>query len=91
MGECGSTNSVLRLPDSKTGAKPIYLNDPAVDLLRNAPRMQNNPFVIPGKRPGARLINLQKPWRRIRARAELKDVRIHDLRHSFASMGAGVG
>jgi integrase len=84
-------NQVLRLPDSKTGAKLIYLNAAAIKLLRGMPRMQANPYVIAGKKPGARLINLQKPWRRIRARASLPDVRIHDLRHSFASIAAGAG
>jgi integrase len=53
--------------------------------------MAGNPFVIAGKKRGARLINLQKPWRRIRTAAGLPDVRIHDLRHSFASIGAGAG
>ena len=84
-------NEVLRLPDSKTGAKPIYLNAAAINLLRTMPRMAGNPYVIAGKNPGARLINLQKPWRRIRAKANLADVRIHDLRHSFASVAAGTG
>jgi integrase len=84
-------NRVLRLSDSKTGAKPIYLNDPAMRLLRGMPRMQDNPFVIPGKVTGARLINLQKAWRRIRTKANLSDVRIHDLRHSFASVAVGTG
>jgi integrase len=84
-------NGVLRLPDSKTGAKVIYVNDAAARLLHSMPRMQNNSYVIPGKKAGARLINLQSPWRRIRARARLKDVRIHDLRHSYASLAAGVG
>jgi integrase len=84
-------NGVLRLPDSKTGAKLVYLNDSAVHLLRSMPRMQDNPYVIPGKRTGARLINLQKPWRRMRAKANLPDVRIHDLRHSFASIAVGAG
>ena len=83
--------AVLRLPNSKTGAKRIYLNDAAVDLLRAMPRIQGNPFVIAGAKPGARLINLQKPWRRIRAAAKLGDVRIHDLRHSYASVAAGAG
>jgi integrase len=82
---------VLRLPDSKTGAKPIYLNDAAIKVLRGVPKMAANPFVIAGKKQGTRLINLQKPWRRIRAAAGLHDVRIHDLRHSFASIGAGAG
>jgi integrase len=84
-------NEVLRLPDSKTGAKLIYLNVAAINLLGTMPRMQDNPFVIAGKNSGARLINLQKPWRRIRAKASLSDVRIHDLRHSFASVAAGAG
>jgi integrase len=82
---------VLRLPDSKTGAKAIYLNDPAIKLLRAMPRVEGNPHVIVGKKAGARLIDLQKPWRRIRAVASLDDVRIHDLRHSFASIAAGAG
>jgi integrase len=84
-------NEVLRLPDSKTGAKLIHLNEPAINLLRALPRMADNPHVIAGKKGGARLINLQKPWRRIRASAKLSDVRIHDLRHSFASVAVGTG
>ena len=84
-------NQVLRLPDSKTGAKLVYLNGAAINLLRTMPRMDGNPHVIAGRRNGARLINLQKPWRRIRSRAGLPGVRIHDLRHSFASVAAGAG
>jgi integrase len=55
------------------------------------PRLHGNPYVIPGKNAGARLINLHKPWQRLRARAGLNEVRIHDLRHSFASVAAGTG
>jgi integrase len=84
-------NGVLRLPDSKTGAKLIYLNPTAMQLLRTMPRMQDNPHVIAGEKPGAHLVELQKPWRRMRAKANLSDVRIHDLRHSFASVAAGTG
>jgi integrase len=84
-------NGVLRLPDSKTGAKLIYLNAGAIHLLRTMPRIQGNPHVIAGDKPGAHLVDLQKPWRRIRAKAGLHDVRIHDLRHSFASVAAGAG
>jgi integrase len=82
---------VLRLPDSKTGAKLIYLNAAAINVLRSMPQMRGNAFVIAGKNAGARLIDLQKPWRRIRAKAGLGDVRIHDLRHNFASVAAGAG
>jgi integrase len=52
-------NALLRLPDSKTGAKVIYLNAPALQILSDLPRLEGNPFVICGKREEARLINLQ--------------------------------
>ena len=55
------------------------------------PRCNDNPWVIAGKKPGSHLTDLQYPWRRIRARAELDDVRIHDLRHSFASRALALG
>ena len=78
----------LLLPDSKTGQKVIRLNSQAVALLRDLPRADNNPFVIVGRHHGKALNNLQKPWRRIRKEALLDDVRLHDLRHSFASVAA---
>lgn len=82
----------LRLPDSKTGAKVIHLNPPALEVLRAVPRLADNPHVIPsGNGSGGPWVNLEKPWRRIRARAGLPDVRLHDLRHSFAAFGAGAG
>lgn len=79
----------IRLPDSKTGAKTLYLNAPALAVLKDLPRKEKNPFIICGDKEGAHLVNLQKPWRAIRAVAELDDVRIHDLRHTFASVAAG--
>lgn len=81
----------LNLTDSKTGAKTIYLNAASRNLLTALPRLDGNPFVIPGERQGKHLVNLEKPWRKIRHLAELPDVRLHDLRHSFASIGAGAG
>ena len=81
----------LNLSDSKTGAKTIYLNGAAQRLLSALPRVEANPFVVPGERKGKHLVNLEKPWRRIRELAQLPDVRLHDLRHSFASIGAGAG
>jgi integrase len=59
--------------------------------LDRTDRPEGNPFVIVGQRKGRHLVNLQKPWRRIRAAASLPDVRIHDLRHSFASVAASRG
>lgn len=84
-------NSVLRLPDSKTGAKLIYLNTGAVVLMQGLARIHGNPFVIVGSKPCCGLVNIQKPWRRLRKAANLTDVRIHDLRHSFASVVVSSG
>ena len=81
----------LNLADSKTGAKTVYLNAAARRLLSSLPHLADNPFVVPGERQGRHLVNLEKPWRRIRDLANLPDVRLHDLRHSFASVGAGAG
>lgn len=84
-------NGQIRLPESKTGFKSIYLSPPAVKLLRSIERQEGNPYVICGLRQGQHIVNLQKPWRRIRKLAELDDVRIHDLRHSFASLAVANG
>ena len=81
----------IRLGDSKTGAKTVYLSKGGVDILRSIPRLPDNPFVIRGKEPGAHLTDFQKPWRRIRKAAGLEDVRIHDLRHTFAANAAASG
>lgn len=83
--------SMILLPDSKTGKKAIYLSTPALEVLADVPRLEDNPHVIVGLKPGAHLVNLQKPWRAIRGRAGLEDVRLHDLRHSFASFAAAGG
>ncbi len=82
---------VLFLPDSKTGAKVVPLGRAAVDVLEHQRIVQGNPYVFPGRGGKGHLIGLQKIWERIRESAELPDVRLHDLRHSFASAGAGVG
>ena len=81
----------LRLPDSKTGGRAVPLAPSAVQLLESLPRDEDNPWVIAGRKPGSHLTDLQHPWRRIRAQAELDDVRIHDLRHSFASRALALG
>lgn len=79
------------LPDSKTGRKTLYLGSVVVKLLKSIPHRRNNPFVIAGDIEGHYLTDMQKPWRRIRKLAELPDVRIHDLRHTFASSGVALG
>ena len=82
---------VLRLPDAKTGKREIVLNDAALDVLRKIPRVVDNPHVIVGGRDGQHLVNMKGPWGRIRLEAGLDGLRIHDLRHSFASVAAGKG
>ncbi len=84
-------NVCLRLPDSKTGARTIHLNAPALAVLSSIERQDDNPYVIAGAKPGTHLVNLKKPWQRIRKQAGLVDVRLHDLRHSFASVAVGLG
>ena len=80
-----------RLPDSKTGAKTLHLPPPALAVLSELPRLDSNPYVIAGAKEGAALVNLEKPWRAIRRPAGLDDVRLHDLRHAFASVAASSG
>ena len=82
---------LIFLTHSKTGAKPIFLNETAILVLRATPRVEGNPYVIIGALPGSHLVNLQKAWRRIRERASLNEMRLHDLRHSFASFAAAQG
>jgi integrase len=81
----------LRLPDSKTGAKVVHLGQRALDVMMKIERIEKNPWVIVGMKPGARLTDLQPFWQRVRARAGLKDARIHDLRHTFASTAVASG
>lgn len=83
--------ALLLLPDSKTGQKPIFLNKAACEVMQTLPRAPDNPYCFAGPGRTGHLVNLQKPWRRIRSLAALEDVRLHDLRHSFASLAAERG
>jgi integrase len=82
---------LLRLPDSKTGAKVVYLSEAAVTVLSAIPRKESNPYVIVGSHPGKPLRTVRKPWHQICKVAKLEHARLHDLRHSFASIGAAGG
>ncbi|WP_425092125.1 tyrosine-type recombinase/integrase [Tropicimonas sp. S265A] len=81
----------LALPDTKTGARTIFLSKPALDLLLSVPRQPGNAHIICGGRPGDHLKNLKDPWGHMREAAELKDFRLHDLRHSYASFAVASG
>lgn len=85
------TDHGMELPDTKTGARRIPLPQAARAILSALPRLPDNPYVIAGKVPGRYCTDLQHPWRRIRARAGLDDVRIHDLRHTYASNAVSSG
>ena len=81
----------LRLPDGKTGARLVPLSPAAAQVLSRLPRLAGNPWAIPGSKPGAHLSDLRPPWERVRKRAGLEDVRIHDLLDSFASRAPALG
>ena len=81
----------IELPDAKTGGRAVPLGPEARAVLARLPRVDGNPWVIAGKRPGTHFTDLQRPWQRIRERAGLEDVRIHDLRHSYASRALALG
>ncbi len=81
----------LRLEASKTGMKVVPLGQAALQVLMDLPRIEHNPYVFVGSRPGQPLVGLPKIWERIRRRANIEDCRLHDLRHSFASAGAAAG
>jgi integrase len=79
----------LRLPDSKTGAKVVPLAAAAMEVLSELPR--TSAYVLPAARGGSHYSGLQKDWERVRARAGLPGLRLHDLRHSFASFAVADG
>ncbi len=85
------TDRGMELPDTKTGARRIPLPAAARAVLSALPRVDGNPYVIAGKLHGKHATDLQHPWRRIRALAGLSGVRIHDLRHTYASNAVSSG
>lgn len=83
---------LLLLPDSKTGAKSVFLPEPAITLLRERlGEHAGEEFVFPGEKPGKPIISIRKPWERLCTKARIEAVRLHDLRHNFASVGAANG
>lgn len=80
---------MLFLPDSKTGKKAVVLGAGAMAILKALPRAGR--YVIAGETPDKHKAGIAKPWKRVCAAAGLTDVRIHDLRHTFASVGAMAG
>jgi integrase len=83
--------SCIHLEKSKTGRKRVPLPAPALELLAQAERVEGNPFVCWGPKEGHHFVDMHRIWYPIREAAGLDDVRLHDLRHTFASFGAAAG
>ena len=81
----------MRLVDSKTGARVVPMPPPAAEVLAALPRVPGNPWVFPGRKKGTHLRNLNDSWNRVRERAGLDGVRLHDLRHTYASRALALG
>lgn len=82
---------LLNLPTSKTGKKTVFLSAAALEILATLPRLDGNDFIIPGGNDGQPKADLKNPWAAVTQAAGLEGLRLHDLRHSFASVGAGGG
>ena len=80
--------SKIKLDDSKTGPRTVWLGDEAQDLLRALPRGKPTEYVFVNPRTERPFGELTRHWHSIRAEARLGTVRLHDLRHSFASHAA---
>lgn len=81
----------LRLRHSKTGARMVPLTPAVLRVLGEIKRIRRSPWVITGGKPDRHLAELTSYWHRVREWAEVEDVRIHDLRHSFASRALALG
>lgn len=80
---------ILFLLNSKTGRNPVYLSAAALEVLTGLSPIEGNLHIIPGEKAGQPKADLKKPWRAVTRAAGLEGVRIHGLRHSLASIGAG--
>ena len=81
----------MRIVDGKTGARTVHLSPSAVRVLEALPPKPGSLWVIPGAKPATHMTDIDGAWETIGARAELHDVRIHDIRHSFASRALALG
>jgi integrase len=84
-------NRRFKLLDSKTGPKIIHLSGPAAAVVQGIHPVHGNPYVFPGRIDGKPLVSVKKAWDSIRKKAGIQDARIHDLRHTFASIGVQNG
>ena len=81
----------MRLPDTKTGTRIVPFTLAVTQVFDGLTRMPRSPCVFPGRKKGTRLVNLNDSWDRVRKRAGFEDIRLHDLRHTFASRALAFG
>lgn len=81
----------LRLGDSKTGAKAVPIGAPAIEILSASPVVEGSDFVFPASSGEGHFQGTEKVWRAVRTAAGFPTLRLHDLRHSFASVGLARG
>ncbi|MCY4486309.1 MAG: tyrosine-type recombinase/integrase, partial [Deltaproteobacteria bacterium] len=77
--------------DGRAGGRGVPRTRAVKAVLAGIPRTKDKPWVIEGRKPGTRLANLDAIWMRLRGRAGLGDVRLHDCRHSYASRALALG
>jgi integrase len=85
------SHACIRLPDSKTGAKVVPIGAPVLRLLSSMPKQEGSPYVLPADRGNGHFVGIQRVWQRIRKASDLEGVRLHDLRHSYASVAVAGG
>ena len=82
----------MRLPETKSGhVHYVPLCKAAIGILKELPQEEGNPYLLPGRKQGHHLVNIDIPWRQIRQSAGLEDVRLHDLRRTVGSWLATAG
>lgn len=82
----------LYLPKTKNGrTRHVALNDAALKIFKTTPRIDGSPWIFPGKDPMKPLNNPTKAWHRILAAAGVERCRLHDCRHTFASLLVNAG
>jgi len=82
----------MRLPQTKSERTHyLPLSEPAIQIIKNLPKLEGNPYLLPGQRQGLQLVNISKPWDRVRKKAKVEDVRLHDLRRTLGSWLAQSG
>ena len=77
--------------NGKTGDRTVHLPPSAVNVLAALPRAPGNPWVVPGAKSGTHIADIHGVWRSLRMKAGVQDVRIHDIRHSYASRALALG